>query len=377
VLFFSHGVSLKQWQDSGLYDREVEYYRRLRQHLDAVVFVTYDTRQNGGDGLRRQLDIEVLHNRWGLNYRLFGLLAPLLWRRRIARCAVLKTNQLTGAWTGVIAKWCTRKPLIVRCGYIPTVGMRMTGESKLRQALWRVLERISVGSADLVFAATEADRAYLVDSYGVPEQRTAIIPTPIDMERFRPPAVLRKEEGLLSYVGRLSSEKDVGLLLDAVRQVPSCRLQIAGTGPLESELRRRAADMPVTFLGVVPNDALPEVLSRSEIFVLPSRYEGSPKALLEAMACGLAVIGRDVPGTRTVIQHGRNGILFAGGAGELSRSIATLLADADLRARLGAEARRYVVSRYAMDAVAAKEAEQIGALLDGRTTSVSTSAVSR
>src|SRR3546814_17832635 len=84
------------------------------------------------------------------------------------------------------------------------------------------------------------------------------------------------------------------------------------------------------------------MINAGRIFVLPSSYEGHPKTLLEAMACGAAVIGTDVPGIREVIEDGRTGLLCAPTAAALRDAIERLLSDEPLRRRLGGNARQQI-----------------------------------
>ena len=105
------------------------------------------------------------------------------------------------------------------------------------------------------------------------------------------------------------------------------------------------------------------MLNRAEVFALPSKYEGNPKALLEAMACELPVIGVDAPGVRDVIQHGVNGMLCAQSEQDIATAIRTLLADASLRNRLGCQARLYVTDHHSQENIAIKEAKMIEQLI--------------
>ncbi len=121
---------------------------------------------------------------------------------------------------------------------------------------------------------------------------------------------LTKRPRSIVFVGRLVAQKNVESLIDAMQGFDS-ELTIVGDGPLRADLERRAAGLRVTFAGVVPNENLPGLLNRHELFVLPSRYEGMPKVLLEAMACGLACVATDIPGNRDLIVDGESGLLCA------------------------------------------------------------------
>ncbi len=92
------------------------------------------------------------------------------------------------------------------------------------------------------------------------------------------------------------------------------------------------------------------------IFVLPSFYEGHPKALAEAMACELPVIGADSVGIREMIKHGETGYTCATDPDSIREAIRELIADPDLCTRLGRNARRYIQENYALDKIASLEA---------------------
>jgi glycosyltransferase involved in cell wall biosynthesis len=347
ALFFSHGMSLSSWDTCGLFDREVGYYQGLAEAIGDVLFVTYDRASPGLEGyLRRIRPVTAIYNRWQLGYRIYGLVAPLLHSLQLRRCKAFKSNQLSGAWTAAIAKLILRRPLIVRCGYITSSFVKVGGASRARFLLTLLLERFSLRAADVVFVATESDRAHLVRAHRVSPERLRVMPNPIDTERFRRLSDRPKKPGRVVFVGRFSEQKCLDLLIDACIQVPGCELLLVGSGPLEPELRERARGAAIEFRGVVPNGQLPDLLNEAEVFVLPSRYEGCPKALLEAMACGLPVVGTNAPGIREIIQHGINGLLCEPRADLLASAVEELLRDEELRKRLGSQARQFVVDGY-------------------------------
>ena len=111
-------------------------------------------------------------------------------------------------------------------------------------------------------------------------------------------------------MGRLEPEKNLFNLIEALSPT-NLTLDIYGSGELQEPLQRKAKklNVPINFMGVVPNQELPDFLNRYRYYILPSLHEGMPKSLLEAMACGLICIGTDVNGINEVIEDNVNGLL--------------------------------------------------------------------
>ena len=131
VLFFSRNVSLRTWAEVGMFDREVALYLRHQKEGLKVRFLTYGD-ESELEYSKRIPGIDILYNKWRLPLPLYFLLIPLLHSGALRRASVLKTNQLSG---GRIALWSSklwRKPLIVRCGNIPS---DMTAQSNIKLSL--------------------------------------------------------------------------------------------------------------------------------------------------------------------------------------------------------------------------------------------------
>lgn len=219
---------------------------------------------------------------------------------------------------------------------------------------WRLLRRWTYGRAARVVVQTEHARTRLT---WVPASRVAVIPNPVHAPGvFADPA--RSHEPRLVAMGRLGPEKGFDLLIDAYARVagryPSWTLAIAGEGPLCDDLARRvdAGDLTgrVRLEGLV-RDAH-GWLASAQLFALPSRYEGFPNVLCEAMAVGLPVVAFDCPsGPREIVTHGVDGLLVAAGdVSRLAEALASLMGDAARRARLGQRART-IAARLAPDVI--------------------------
>jgi len=151
---------------------------------------------------------------------------------------------------------------------------------------------------------------------------------------------------VIGYVGRLSHEKNLCTLLnsfaEAVVNDPSLILVLVGKGPLELILRRQALDMhvddKVIFCGF--RDDISNVLSSFDIFVLPSFIEGTSNALIEAMACGRAIICSDISANREIVTNDKEALMINPNDRDgFKEAILMLSSDENLRTRLGHNAK--------------------------------------
>jgi len=146
---------------------------------------------------------------------------------------------------------------------------------------------------------------------------------------------------------------------EVVKQYTDVKLALGGDGPLRNNLQnfvnRLGLQKNIIFLGAINHVEVANILSKSSIFVFPSLKEGMPRALLEAMACGTAVIGSNVSGIKDIVRHECNGILVPPrDPVALTDAILTLLKDENLRRFLGQNARELMVKKYNWDKVTDK-----------------------
>ena len=209
---------------------------------------------------------------------------------------------------------------------------------------------------DHLYSNSSAVQTSLQREYGLPSQ---IIPTGVDTNFFTPDWN-RQPTGRVRvlFAGSLRPFKQPQLLLEAAAKFPQADFRIAGEGALEPELRdriRREGLRNVELLGLLPAERLRGEYQRSDIFLFPSQWEGSPKVILEASACGLPVIVRKNYSPETVI-HGVTGYQ-AVSDDEIFASLAALITNAPLRFELGQAARKHS-ERYDWDLIAARWSEE-------------------
>jgi glycosyltransferase involved in cell wall biosynthesis len=190
---------------------------------------------------------------------------------------------------------------------------------------------------------------------GTPRERIRVVPNGVDPEAFA--AADGPGAGFL-YAGRLSREKGVGTLLDAIGKVTEAGLAVLGTGPLEAELRahaERVAPGRVEFTGFLPREELMVRLRAARAVVLPSEwYENAPLAALEAQACGVPVVAARIGGLPEIVREGRSGLLFTpGSADDLAVQLGRLAHEPGLAERLGQGGRTVVGEEFTLAGQAA------------------------
>lgn len=150
------------------------------------------------------------------------------------------------------------------------------------------------------------------------------------------------------YVGRISEEKGIKTLIDAAAKVNTCKLKIAGTGPLEKEMKfyvesKNASDK-IEFLGYQEHSDVMRLLHNCRFAVLPSEcYENFPFAVIEAFSCGKSAIGTRSGGIPEIIKNWETGLLFApGDSDELSLKIKFFVTHPDKAEKMGKVAKTFV-----------------------------------
>ncbi len=352
VLFFTEDVSLADWADGGMLAREVALYRHLAKLGKRVEFVTYG-RSSDAEVAARMPEIDVRFNAYGL--------LPGLYKRSLSwfppKGRVFKSNQVSGSDIALAAARRAGARFVARCGYLLSfVDERTHGVDSPPARAARQLEKQVFTAADQVVVTTPTIAQRVQENYELSARRIKIIPNYVETDRFAPQKAQGKRPLRIGFVGRLAWEKNLLALVEAVSGL-DVELVMVGAGPQKAELQARADALGVklSLPGRMDNSALPAFLNSCDLFVLPSLYEGHPKALIEAMACGLAVIGTRVPGIAEMIQDGHNGLLAEPDAASLRTTIDRAAGDASLRARLGKAARGYVLRHFSLEQVAALE----------------------
>jgi glycosyltransferase involved in cell wall biosynthesis len=266
---------------------------------------------------------------------------------RIARRydVVYSHTSVPGEILAGIAAAAARRPHVVHQHPYPHFSSKPPA-----RALQNVLYRTVVGRALVIAVAQHVADA--VAGAGVPRNRIRVVPNGVEIpEAASPPASAPPLR--IGMLARLDASKGIAVFAAAVRRARlEAEVEVvlgatAGAGPEADALLRQVADAGIR--AITPEGPGVEFLRTLDVVVLPSRHEGHPLVLLEAMALGKAIIASEIPGVREVLEPDGAGLLFPpDDADALAEALRTLVDDQDLRGALGARAREVAVSRFAV-----------------------------
>jgi len=194
----------------------------------------------------------------------------------------------------------------------------------------------------------------------VPARKIAVIPNGLSADQFQKRSRSPRPPRKVIVVANLRQEKGHDVLVDAavtvLAQFPDATFEIVGGGPELQQLIARAESLRIRHAFAFQGhcEDVPARLAAADIFVLPSRSEAFPNAVLEAMAAGLPIVASGVGGILELVDHGRTGLLApAGDPAALADRLMTLMANPALGSTLGAAAHAEAESRYSFDRMVA------------------------
>lgn len=227
-----------------------------------------------------------------------------------------------------------------------------------RTAAQIALQRAAYSFAHKVVANSHAAAERLRYEH-VPARKIAVVPNGIDFSLYTPVparAALRKILMVASLRSDRGREVLVDAAIDVLHRFPDAAFECVGGGPELPALQRRAAELGLSAAFTFPGhcEDIPARLANADIFVLPSRSEAFPNALLEAMAAGLPVVASGVGGVLELVEDGRTGLVVVPGEPELlADALCLVMQTPGLGARLGTAARARVEPRYSFDRMVA------------------------
>jgi len=352
-LIFSYNSSLDLWKKNGSISREIKPYILLSKNCKIKYkFLTYDKLLKKKNIFKKHfIDIFPVYSKFKyFNNKiirfLLSFIYPFFIKKYFKDIDVIKTNQMWGSWVGVILKFLLKKPLIIRCGYEIYRNELILNKNITKKIFYKYLSKLTYFYADQILVTTTSIRNFIINNFNISKSKILIQKNWIDTNKFKPSF---SNNNLCIYVGRLSEEKNLIDLLNIIKGT-KLKLNIYGEGPQKKYLQENIGlnNKQIYMHGTIQNDKLPSVMRKHKIFFLISKYEGQPKSLLEAMSCGLIVIGKNSLGIKDIIRHKKNGYLLKSDYSNLKEISNLIFCKKKNNLKLRNQARKYVLKNHSL-----------------------------
>ena len=367
------GSSLSDHARHGQLDRLLTYYfPAYLERFRRIRFFSYEPErlEDFTDDVALRRNVELVTPTRVLPRRAAAVAIATGPRRAALReCVIARVLQAPGALPALL----TRTPYVCTYGYdyaqfteIPPAGPLTRPVLTGKRLLMRAGLTAVLGRAATTIVTTKVGEAQARD---LGARDVVEVPNGVDLDRFAPRQAAQEYD--VMFVGRLTPQKDLATLLRALAQLEDVTCAVVGDGPLRAELETEAArlEVAVRFFGTIDTRRVPDLLGRTRTFVLPSRFEGHPKALLEALAAGVACVASDIAATRDLAADEAVALFPPGDDVRLATTLRRLLADADSRGALAARGRALAVRRFDLRTLLGKETDLLAeiATRHGRT----------
>ena len=272
---------------------------------------------------------------------------------------------------------------VARLAATPVVLSSTRAHRSLYPPFYQRLLRLTDPLVHGMIVNCEAMRNHLIQDESISPSRIHLCPNGIDLSNFNPqnrirpaffPTVLQEASLIIGVICVLRQEKGLSTLLEAFANVseqhPGLRLAIVGSGTLLPELQQKASSLQISakchFEPSTRN--VPAWLGGIDIFVLPSLSEAFSNSLMEAMACGCAVVASNTGGNPELVHHNDTGLLFEpGNSKSLSHCLNQLISQPETRQRFAIRAANYVATNLAVQTAAARMGQIYTSLLSSQT----------
>lgn len=312
-VFLTYGMSLKKWHEIGILDRELELYYKLSKKVSFTIF-TYGSNDYSYIKNKR---IKIFHLKKYFFFKnkylkfINSLFIPFFIKNEIKNFNILKSNQTLGSWLPAICSVLYNKKFIHRAGYdLFQNNLDASYRGAVSLFFFKYFINLLFKLSDQIVLTNTAHKKNLKKSNNI-KDKIYILPNFINTNKFYPTKNTKKNNRIL-YVGRIEEEKNLHLIISSLEST-NFGLDIIGSGKKKylNELKVLALKKRVSikFKGTIRNNLICKYYNNYKYFINFSNYEGSPKAVLEAMACGCLVICSKVRGNKELILNNYNGIL--------------------------------------------------------------------
>jgi glycosyltransferase involved in cell wall biosynthesis len=355
LLLMTPNMSLQKWKAIGQLNREIDLYNSLIKAAGLKLLI-FSYGRNDQHLVKDYPAIKVLNMpSWipaRIPFRLQNLIyesiAPWYYRKYFKRVILSKTNQFAAGRFGLILKFLFGMPLIIRMGYYYSHFQPI---SKIKS----IKEKLFFRFCDKVIVTSSAAKNFISETYHLPANKILWMCNSIDQDIFKP-QVIEKEFDVI-FVGRLEKRKNIKLLLKTVNRT-SLKALIIGRGALVKDMLDFVTNNDqITWMEAVSNSDLPAYYNKAHAYLILSDFEGCPKSLLEAMACGIPCLGTNVPGISECLENEQNGLMVEKNADDIQKKLLLIKNNPLLAKKLTDNAIKWVGNNCELAANVRKEVE--------------------
>ena len=355
--------SLKVWDVSGSLGRELMYFEKLYKDFKVkhAIFTYGDVDE-----------LNYVNNEYITIYPMFSMFKkteskimtfilsivyPFKVRKELKNnIDIIKVNQLTGAWVGIILSIILKKPLYVRTGYDQYLFSIKDGKNFFKRMFFYFLTYIALIFCDIYSVTSKSDFKFITNKYRFNKSKLIYRPNWIPVNKsFN--SKNRNTKTILS-VGRLEEQKNFKFIIDEIKNT-DFSIEIIGDGSLKEDLKWYAKENNVNLkiISKINYFELLEKYNDYQYFVLPSFYEGNPKVLIEAMSKGCIALASNISNHTEIIKNNENGIIFDFSEGSLTNYLEKLDKNIDLRKNIALNAYEEANLKFSIDKAAMSEYE--------------------
>ena len=340
-IFLSPGESFNLMKQTGQDMRFVEYYlKNYAKNFERVYVFSYLD-----ESLKLPSKVILVPNKTKLHRLIYALFLPLICREEVNKCDVIRGFGLASS----LSSFLLSKPFIFNWAYdymqFATIEKRF-----FYIPLYFLLEKLAFLKAKYIFIATKSKIKKLSG------KKFIYLPNGVDLKLFKPRKNHNKK---LAFVGRLEKPKNLFFLISAVSLLPKKFRSITfiGSGSQGRDLKEHAAvkGVALKIMSPVSNVRLPKLLGKFSILTLPSLAEGSPKVLLEAMACGIVPVVTRFPTAEEVIKDSVDGYVTEYNQEEYANKIKILLSNQRLFRKMSRRSYLKITKEFDLNKLLKKE----------------------
>lgn len=362
ALFFTYNMSINDWDNYKILDREVKYYEKLSiEYGINFTFVTYGDKNDlkYSEKFKNISILPMYQSRKKPNNKMIrffsSLILPFRIKNKLVEVDIFKTNQLMGVWIPIILKLITSKKLIVRTGYNILDFAIKEKKGIIKICLYYLLTQISLWSSDKFIVTSEQDIKFFNKAFIFHKNKLIKINNWINQKNDIPSKENRKNQKIL-MVGRLENQKNYKNLIKNLKD-SKIEIDIVGDGSLKESLQKLSNNLnvDVNFIGKLSHEQLIKKYSEYKYYLIFSIFEGHPKSLIEAMSRGCIPIVLRAAYTNEVIEDGFNGIVIKNETESVENIIFKLNKDNEKANYLSRNASNFALENYSISKVLDQE----------------------